>query len=102
MLNTTGLWIVLTSSVLVFVLMLLYANGVFAKAMKPILEKKKARAKKKQAEKQAKNEKAQQAAQLVEQTDASLDDETQMGDLQAIYWKKKLEKSKKEDEKKED
>ena len=101
MLNTTGLWIVLTSSVLVFVLMLLYANGVFAKAMRPILEKKKARAKKKQAEKQAKNEKAQQAAQLIEQTDASLDDETQMGDLQAIYWKKKLEKSKKEDEKKE-
>ena len=101
MLNTIGLWIVLITSVLVFVLMLLYANGVFAKCMKPILEKKKAKAKKKQAEKQA-NTVAQEAAQVVEQTEIeALDNETSMGDLQTIFWKKKLEKSRKADEKKE-
>ena len=101
MLNTIGLWIFLISSVLVFVLMLLYANGVFAKCMKPILEKKKAKAKKKQAEKQA-NTVAQEAAQVVEQTEIeALDNETSMGDLQTIFWKKKLEKSRKADEKKE-
>ena len=88
MLNTIGLWIILISSILVFVLMLLYANGVFAKVKKSILERKKAKAKKEQKKEKQLLEK--EISPSLEETEGdSLDKATSMGDLQSIFWKKK-------------
>jgi hypothetical protein len=95
MLNTIGLWIVLISSVLVFILMLLYANGIFAKGKKSILERRKTRAKKKKKEE---DHQAKETLPLVEKTETErLDNANSMRDLQSIFWEKKLKKAKRED-----
>ena len=100
MLNTIGLWIILISSILVFVLMLLYANGVFAKVKKSILERKKAKAKKEQKKEKQLHEK--ETSPSLEETERdSLDKATSMGDLQNIFWKKKLKKENADKDKKE-
>ena len=92
MLNTIGLWIVLVSSILVFVLTILYANGIFSRGRKSILEGRKTLAKKK--ERQEKKRKAKVAEQVLKQTECnSSDTVTSMGDLQSSFWKKKLEKA---------
>ena len=98
MLNTIGLWIVLISSVLVFILMLLYANGIFAKGKKSILERRKTRAKKKKKEE---DHQAKETLPTVEKTETErLDNANSMRDLQSIFWEKKLKKAKHEEDKK--